>query len=340
MRRLAAALLVAGALACGCTQGFMLEDGERPSDELTDAKFVFGEGQTEIEMRPAPTSLKPTPTPTPTPAPAPTPAPQPPPTASPASAPADQSPTPGGGTGATGRATPVATFTESTGAEFEGTPPVTETVAAAPLDAQAIAANPLATSILIPNPAVDPGLATAQESSDSAEFFLPEMIAEIGLESFAFRVSNRPPESDALSERQRVVQLVQFIFVHTDVPAAQAFYEFLSTTFVSGSANSREEATKEYYPNLVSELNGFRDVLEGADETTLAVLEIDPNVPEGAPSSGAPVPTVYYIVLLEGRITAAIDVVYILEQDPRNVVPIGDLLLSRIPPELRTTEAP
>ena len=61
MRRLAAALLVAGALACGCTQGFMLDDGERPAAELTDAKFVFAEGQTEIELRPAPTSLKPTP---------------------------------------------------------------------------------------------------------------------------------------------------------------------------------------------------------------------------------------------------------------------------------------
>lgn len=335
MRRLAAALLVAGALACGCTQGFMLEDGERPAAELTDAKFVFGEGQTEIEMRPGPTSLKPAPTPTSTPAPTPTPAPRPTPTASPASAPADRSPTPGGRAAGTATGTPDATPTEST-----GTPPATETAAAAPLDADAIAANPRATSILIPNPAVDPGLATAQESSDSAEFFLPEMVAEIGLESFAFRVSNRPPESDALSERQRVVQLVQFIFVHTNVPAAQAFYEFLSTTFVSGSANSREEATKEFYPNLQSELNGFRDVLEGADETTLAVLEIDPNVPEGAPLDGAPVPTVYYIVLLEGRITAAIEVVYILEQDPRNVVPVGDLLLSRIPPELRTTEAP
>lgn len=335
MRRLAAALLVAGVLASGCTQGFMLEDGERPPDELTDAKFVFGEGQTEIEMRPAPTTLKPTPTPEPTPTPIPTPAPRPTPTGSPASAPAVGSTTPGG------RAEAADTGTQA-GATSPpaGTPPATESVTAAPLDAQAIAANPLATSILIPNPAVDPGLVTAQESSDSAEFFLPEMIAQIGLESFAFRVSNRPPESDALSERQRVVQLVQFIFVHTDVPAAQAFYEFLSTTFVSGSANSREEATREFYPNLESSLDGFRDVLEGADETTLVVLEIDPNVPEGAPSSGAPVPTVYYIVVLEGRITAAIEVVYLLEQDPRNVVPIGDLLLSRIPPEFRTSEAP
>ena len=339
MRRLAAALLVAGALLSGCTQGFMLDDGERPAAELTDAKFVFAEGQTEIEMRPAPTTLKPTPTPTPTPAPTPTSTPQPRPTASPAPAPADRSSTPGGRTVETATGTPTLTESYTTGAEHEGTPPVTETAAAAPLDAQAIAANPLAASILIPNPAVDPGLVTAQETSDALEFFLPDMVGEIQLDSFAFRVSNRPPESDSLSERQRVVQLVQFIFVHTNVEAAQAFYEFLSSTFVSGSANSREEATREFYPNLESSLNGFRDVLEGADETTLAVLEIDPNVAEGA-ASGPPVPTVYYIVVREGRMSAAIEVVYLVEQDPRSVVPVGDLLLSRIPPELRTSDSP
>ena len=65
-RRLAAALLLAGVVASGCTQGFVLEDGERPPAELTDAKFVFAEGETEIDMRPAPTNLEPTPTPEPT----------------------------------------------------------------------------------------------------------------------------------------------------------------------------------------------------------------------------------------------------------------------------------
>jgi hypothetical protein len=228
----------------------------------------------------------------------------------------------------------------TTGAASEESSPPAPGATAAPLDAQVIAANPLASTILIPNPAVDPALVTAEETSDSLEFFLPDMVGEIELESFAFRVSNRPLESDALSERQRVVQLVQFIFVHTNVAAAQAFYEFLSTTFVSGSANSREEATKEFYPNLESSLDGFREVLEGADESTLAVLAIDPNAAEGSPTSGAPVPTVYYMVVLEGRLTAAIEVVYILEQDPRNVVPVGDLLVSRVPPELRTSDAP
>ena len=336
MRRLAAALLVAGALACGCTQGFVLEDGERPATELSDAKFVFAEGQTEIEMRPAPTSLQPSPTPTPTPAPTPTPTPQPPPTASPA----DQQTTPAGGTGATATGTPVLTESYTTGAEHEGTPPVTETVAAAPLDAQAIAANPLASTMLIPNEAVDPGLETFEETADLNRVFAPEIFAGFEIVSFGAKFSGRQPQSGALSERQRLVQLVQFVFVHPSVEGAASFYEMLSTSFIGSSAATRVEAMQEPYPNLESSLTGFGNVPQIADAVTLAVLDMDANEAEGAPLSGPAVPTIYYIVLQQGRMTAVIEILYLVDQDPEDVLIIGNVMLSRVPPELIPSDAP
>ncbi|MDE2991617.1 MAG: hypothetical protein OXU21_11255 [Chloroflexota bacterium] len=340
MRRLAAALLVAGALACGCTQGFMLEDGERPAGELTDAKFVFAEGQTEIEMKPAPTSLEPTPTPSPTPAPTPTPALAPRSTASPATAPADRPTTPVGRSEETERPTPTLTESYTTGAEFEGTPPVTATVAAGPLDIQAIAANPLASTMLIPNQAVDPGLETFEETSDPGVVFAPEIFAGFEIVSFGAKFSGRQPESGALSERQRLVQLVQFVFVHPSVEGAASFYEFLSSSFIGSSAATRVEAMQEPYPNLESSLTGFGNVPQIADAVTLAVLEMDPNLAAGAPPSGPAVPTIYYIVLQVGRMTGVIEVVYLVEQDPEDVLIIGNVMVSLVPPELRPSAAP
>ena len=74
-----------------------------------------------------------------------------------------------------------------------------------------------------------------------------------------------------------------------------------------------------------------------ADQVTLAVLELDPNLAEGAPSSGPTVPTIYYIVLQQGRLTAVIEVVYLVEQDPEDVLIIGNVMVSRVPPELLST---
>ena len=336
-RRLAAALLLAGALACGCTQGFVLEDGERPAAELTEAKFVFGEGQTEIEMRPAPTSLEPTPTPEPTASPTETPAPTPRPTASPAPAPADRSSTPVLTFEAT---TQPATPPVTTGAAPEGTPPPAATTAAAPADMEAIAANLLASSIAIPNVEVDPGLETFEETSDPSLVFAPDVFAGIDIVSFAAKFSGRQPESGALSERQRLVQLVQFVFVHGSAETASSFYEFLGSNFIGSSAATRVEAMQEPYPDLDSSLTGFGNVPQIADEVSLAVLEMDPKLAEGSPSSGPAVPTIYYIVLREGRMTAVLEIVYLLEQDPSDVLLIGNVLVTRIPPELRTSEGP
>ena len=329
-RRLAAALLLAGALASGCTQGFVLEDGERPPAELTDAKFVFAEGETEIDMRPAPTNLEPTPTPEPTASP--TQAPRPTPSAA---------PTPAGATAAAETPAPTAAASAAPdGAAPQATPAEPATTASAPVDMAAIAANPLASSIIIPNVEVDPGLETFEETSDPSRVFAPDILVDVDIVSFAATFSGRQPESGALSERQRLVQLVQFVFVHGSAETAAAFYEFLGSNFISSSAATRVEALQEPYPNLDSSLTGFGNVPQIADEVTLAVLEMDPSVAEGSPASGPGVPTIYYIVLREGRMTAVIEIVYLLEQDPSDVLLIGNVLVSRIPPELQTSDGP
>ena len=143
--------------------------------------------------------------------------------------------------------------------------PPTTPAAAAPLDAQAIAANPLATTMLIPNQAVDPGLETFEETGDPNLVFAPEIFAGYEIVSFGAKFSGRQPESGALSERQRLVQLVQFVFVHPNVEAAAAFYEFLSSSFIGSSAATRVEAMQEPYPNLESSLTGFGNVPQISD---------------------------------------------------------------------------
>ena len=204
----------------------------------------------------------------------------------------------------------------------------------------AIAANPLASSIVIPNVEVDPGLETFEETSDPSRVFAPDILVDVDIVSFAATFSGRQPESGALSERQRLVQLVQFVFVHGSAETAATFYEFLGSNFISSSAATRVEAMQEPYPDLDSSLTGFGNVPQIADEVTLAVLEMDPSVAEGSPASGPGVPTIYYIVLREGRMTAVIEIVYLLEQDPSDVLLIGNVLVSRIPPELQTSEGP
>ena len=336
-RRLAAALLLAGALASGCSQGFVLEDGQRPPAELTDAKFVFAEGETEIDMRPAPTSLEPTPTPEPTASP--TQAPRPTPSAAPT--PQIRSLTPAGATAAAETPAPTAAASAAPGgAAPQATTAEPATTAAAPVDMAAIAANPLASSIVIPNVEVDPGLETFDETSDPSRVFALDIFVDVDIVSFAATFSGRQPESGALSERQRLVQLVQFVFVHGSAETAATFYEFLGSNFISSSAATRVEAMQEPYPDIDSSLTGFGNVPQIADEVTLAVLEMDPNVAEGSPASGPGVPTIYYIVLREGRMTAVIEIVYLLEQDPSDVLLIGNVLVSRIPPELQTSDGP
>ena len=204
----------------------------------------------------------------------------------------------------------------------------------------AIAANPLASSIVIPNVEVDPGLETFEETSDPSRVFAPDILVDVDIVSFAATFSGRQPESGALSERQRLVQLVQFVFVHGSAETAATFYEFLGSNFISSSAATRVEAMQEPYPDLDSSLTGFGNVPQIADEVTLAVLEMDPNVAEGSPASGPGVPTIYYIVLREGRMTAVIEIVYLIEQDPSDVLLIGNVLVSRIPPELQTSDGP
>lgn len=209
-----------------------------------------------------------------------------------------------------------------------------------PIDPQAIAANPLATTMLIPNQAVDPGLETFEETADPNLVFAPEIFAGFEIVSFGAKFSGRQPESGALSERQRLVQLVQFVFVHPSVEAAAAFYEFLSSSFIGSSAATRVEAMQEPYPNLESSLTGFGNVPQIADGVTLAVLSMDPNLAAGAPPSGPAVPTIYYIVLQQGQMTGVIEVVYLVEQDPEDVLIIGNVMVSLVPPELRPSAAP
>ena len=67
---------------------------------------------------------------------------------------------------------------------------------------------------------------------------------------------------------------------------------------------------------------------------------MDPNLAEGAPPSGPAVPTIYYIVLQQGQMTGVVEVVYLVEQDPEDVLIIGNVMVSLVPPELRPSAAP
>ncbi len=317
-RRLVVALLLAGLVAGGCTQGFVLEDGERPEADLTQAKFAFAEGETEIQLGSAPTSLA-TPTPTSTP--------------TPTAAPSPEAVSPS----TTATPPPV---TAGPGGTAEATVTGAVTAPAGGIDPEVIAANPLAASIAIPNAGVDPGLETFDEVRDPTVFFAPETLAEARVESFVAMFSGRQPESGALSELRRPVQLTQFVFVHETFEAAIDFFAFASAPAIDNLVANWVQAYQESYPNL--EVSGGRlaNLPEVGDDVGFAVLLMDPNVPPDSPVVGPPVPVVYFIAVRVGRTSAVLEIAYLDEQNPSDVLPIADVFVTRVPTELRSAAGP
>ena len=322
---LTAALLFAGVVATGCTQGFIVEDSDRSETKLTRAKFAFTEGQSEIAVGSAPTSLIPETRPPRTEVP----------TTTPTEAPvATKTPSPSRGPAATSTPQPVSTGS----AEASAT-----SVVIAPkegFDPAVIAGNPIATSIAIPNAGVDPGLETFDESRDPSLLFTPEIWSGTGLESFLSRFSGRQPESAALIERQRPVQLGQFVFVHATAADAEAFYGFLSNEMVGGLASAWEQSLQRTYPNLEATATALGNVPPITDQVTFVILRMDPRVPEDSSITGPTVPVVYYVVVRQARVNAVLEIVYLLEQDPSDVLLIGEVLASRVPAELAIDTLP
>lgn len=329
---LIAVVMLASVVATGCTQGFLLEEGKTTESRLTRAKFAFGEGQTEIAVGFAPTSLIPKTTPPRTEAPTATP------TEAPVAAKTPSSP---------GR--PAATAGPQSVPTGPAEPRVTSVVIAPKegFDPTIVAGNPMAFSIAIPNAGVDPGLETFDESRDPSllfgelgKQFTPEIWSGTGLESFLSRFSVRQPESAALTERQRPVQLGQFVFVHATAADAEAFYGFLSNEMVGGLASAWEQSLQRTYPNLEARTTALGNVPPISDQVTFVILSLDPRVPEDSPITGPTVPIVYYVVVRQARVNAVLEIVYLLEQDPNDVLLIGEVLASRVPTDLAIGASP
>ncbi len=303
--------LVAGLVAAGCTQGLALEDGERASRTVSTIDFLFSEGQREFVIPTAPPAQ----------------------VAGAAAAP----------TSATADAqaeqpaqTPAATAATTAEDASEPTPALTPVI-----DTSAIAANRLASSIALPQDVVDSDLQIVFFSPDPADdVVLPnEMLAAANLESYLLAVTSRQLESSALTERSRPIQFTQRVFVHEDAPSAVAFYGVLSDEVIPRLAFFTVTQFREFYPDLTSSLGSF----EGADvgeETLLALLEMDPQIAADEEIDGPGIPAVYYLGVREGRVTALIEIAFIVPQDPRAIAEIGALMLARIPEELRPAPTP
>ena len=337
-----AAVFLAAALATGCTQGFPLGEDSLRSRELTQAKFVFSEGNTLIEMGQALPQFSPTVAPSPLSTPESRPAPKDTPTIP------SLTQTPRAAIPALLTQTPRAAILASPALTTTTTPEIiTPSVAATTsisslrgdLNFDEIAANMQASVITIPSAKVDPELITFQETTDIRDVFSPEFPVRADLISFAAVFGGRQPGSTALSELQRLVHLYQLVFVHDSMEAADDFHEFLSTRFIEVTTATRVTTTQELYPDLEVSVGHFDEEIQIADEVTFAVLLMNQNVSPDAPIQGGFVPVTYFITVRDGRMTAVLEVGYLAEQNPNGVLQIVSLLTSRTPPHVRATAA-
>ncbi len=312
--------LVAVLAAAGCTQGLSIEEGERAPRSVSTIDFLFAEGQREFAI----------------------------PTAAPAplagSAGAATGPMPAAADAQAEQPSPSPTATSPAPAPTAATPGDASEPTPAPtpaIDTSAIVANRVASSIAVPHAVVDSDLQIVFLSPDPAdETVLPsEMLSAANLESYLLSVASRQPESAALTERSRPVQLTQRVFVHEDAASAESFYAFLSDEVVPRLAFFTVSQFREFYPDLTSSLGSF-DGAEVGEETLLALLEIDPQIAEGEQIDGPGVPALYYLSVREGRVTALMEVAFIAPQDPRAIAEIGALMIERIPQELRPAAVP
>ena len=337
-----AAVFLAAALATGCTQGFPLGEDSLRSRELTQAKFVFSEGNTLIEMGQALSQFLPTVAPSPVSTPESRPAPKDTPTI-PSLTQKPRAAIPASLTQTPRAAIPASPALTTTTTPEIITPSVAATTSISSLrgdlNFDEIAANMQASVITIPSAKVDPELITFQETTDIRDVFSPEFPVRADLVSFAAVFGGRQPGSTALSELQRLVHLYQLVFVHDSMEAANDFYGFLSTRFIEVTTATRVTTTPELHPDLEVSVGHFDEEIQIADEVTFAVLLMNQNVSPDASIQGGFVPVTHFITVRDGRMTAVLEVGYLAEQNPNGVLQIVSLLTSRTPPHVRATAA-
>ena len=339
MNRLRTTVLALGFIAlAACTHGLQLEDGERPVQPITRISFLFSEGQSDILINAPEVAASPTqsagPEPTPLVAVTPpggTPAASAPPTSPPTTPVSSDRPTvPAGQPGA-----PTATTAESTPPAAASTPtaesvPTAEPTPLSEAEIAAIAANDTAMSLAIPPSEVDPGLETADESSDPSDFLSPELMAESGLVSFLITGSGRQPTAGTAA---RPVQLVQRLFVHGDEIGASRMFRELVDNATPTFAIAALGFFRQFYPDLEPSTR-TSDQFPLADENRLIEVRIDPKVEPEQRELGPGEPHIYYLILRKGQVTALFELVYLTAQDPATVVVLGERLINRIPPDL------
>lgn len=334
MRSLRLFVLILGLIGlAACTHGLQLENGERPVQPVTRITFLFSEGQSDIVLN-APDAV---PQPesgagagqAPSPATAPTGAPTTEPTPSQAmQAVADRGVTPAqpGTTPTSAPAEPASTAEPTPTAESTPLPEV---------DIAAITANETARSLVIPASEVDPGLETADETSDPTDFLSEELMAQSGLVSFHVTGSSRQPTGGTGAGRP--VQLVQRLFVHANSQGASRMFDELVDSAAPTYAIAALGFFRQFYPDLEP---GTRtsDQFTLADQNRLIEVRIDPKIEPEERELGPGDPHIYYLILRQGRVSAIFELVYLSAQDPGVVTVLGERLINRIPSDLTDSQ--